>query len=931
MKKVLITAMLAVWMFLSSCSMTGNNSGNNDGTTSQNPQGSQVSLKLAVKAESLSRSISSELYAVTKMDIIIKDESGTNELATAQWVKDGGVDEFEFILETPGNYKLHLVHYYIDGEGVENSTPEGPYAFSLVPGYITVLSVTPGAVVIEVNGEEQDPLQPLSISAFIPDEESALQQGDAVWIDILINDVDGLADLGNWTLKSGYYKYTNLQMSASDIENWSLSNGQTIRCHADEYTGETDTVITDNNSDLWDYKTTNNYEISEKYGIIWLESEAGDIIDLVAYNTAKNTSDYWLSADPLTTIETAVTNELWPDATLAGAFDLEDITVTSGAGLKEGIIDGNSKDDWTALTNFSGDLISEIQGAAHTSPKLGDSVNNVQGIITQVLAKGFYLQSITPDDDPATSEGIYVYMGTTHSYSIGDHVAVSGTVYEYFPGGTDSGNLSITQISSPSVEVISSGNDLPEATIIGIAGRTPPGKVICDDSLAEFDPENDGLDFYESLEGMLVQVNQALVVGPTKLYTSSKDYEIAIVPDNGDNVSVKTIRDGMLLQSDDYNPEIIILNGDYTDESDMPLANNGAVFTEITGIIGYSYEYYKLYAIDPLTSSTTALIKEVTTLESDSTHLTIGCYNVQNLSAVSDSEQINGIAQDIFNNLNSPDIVGLVEIMDNNGPEVDDGTVDAAATYQAIIDAIVAAGGPVYEFRDIAPRNNSDGGWGGGNIRCGFIFNPANVSFIDRAGGTATAATTVSDLGSGEAEISFSPGRIDPTNAAFDDSRKPVVGEFHFDGEKIYVIVNHFNSKGGDDSLYGSQQPPVLASETQRNLQAQVVNGFVQDILDIESDANIVVLGDLNDFQFSQPLTTLKGSVLTNLVETLPLNEQYTYIYKGNSQVLDHILVSNHITTHLCPSLDIVHINSEYHVNNRFSDHDPLVLRINCK
>ena len=81
------------------------------------------------------------------------------------------------------------------------------------------------------------------------------------------------------------------------------------------------------------------------------------------------------------------------------------------------------------------------------------------------------------------------------------------------------------------------------------------------------------------------------------------------------------------------------------------------------------------------------------------------------------------------------------------------------------------------------------------------------------------------------AELSFSPGRVDPTNSAFNASRKPLAGEFTFNGQKLFVIGNHFNSKGGDDPLFGRFQPPTLSSETQRNQQAQIVNNFVDSIL----------------------------------------------------------------------------------------------------
>ena len=94
----------------------------------------------------------------------------------------------------------------------------------------------------------------------------------------------------------------------------------------------------------------------------------------------------------------------------------------------------------------------------------------------------------------------------------------------------------------------------------------------------------------------------------------------------------------------------------------------------------------------------------------------------------------------------------------------------------------------------------------------------------------------------GVPELSSSPGRIDPTNTAFNASRKPLAGEFTFNGHRLFVIANHFNSKGGDNPLFGRFQPPVFSSEVQRHQQAQIVNNFVDAILAIDPNANVVVL-----------------------------------------------------------------------------------------
>src|SRR5205085_6214911 len=254
-----------------------------------------------------------------------------------------------------------------------------------------------------------------------------------------------------------------------------------------------------------------------------------------------------------------------------------------------------------------------------------------------------------------------------------------------------------------------------------------------------------------------------------------------------------------------------------------------------------------------------------------------------------------------------------------------DSVVDATVTYNTLISAIQTSGGPTYVFRQINPVDDQDGGEPGGNIRVGFLFRTdRGLSFIDRPGGCSTCATTVVNGPSG-AELSFSPGRVDPTNTAFNASRKPLGDEFSFNSQKLFIIGNHFNSKGGDDPLVGRFQPPTLSSEVQRNQQAQVVNNFVDSILALNANAKIVVLGDLNDFSFSNPITTLKGGVLHALIETLPQNERYTYVFEGNSQDLDHILLSNNLFSGSF-DYDVVHVNSEF--ADQISDHDPQVVRL---
>lgn len=570
--------------------------------------------------------------------------------------------------------------------------------------------------------------------------------------------------------------------------------------------------------------------------------------------------------------------------------------------------------------------IHDIQGASHISPLNGQKVADVAGIVTVVRSNGFYLQDPNPDSDDRTSEAVFVFTSSTPTVQAGDSVLVGGTVTEFRPGGSGgANNLTTTEITSPTITKLSSGNALPTATILGNGGRTIPTTVIDNDTTGNietgtttFDPAQDGIDFYESLEGMLVQVNNPVAVSPTNSFG-----EIWVLADNGANATGRTARGGVEISPNDFNPERIQIDDALFTSGSSPQVNVGATFGTITGVVDYSFSNYEVLPTSVTVTSNT-LTKEVTNLTPTIDQLTVATFNVENLDPGDGATKFNNLASRIVNNLKSPDIIALEEIQDNNGP-TDNGVVDASTTYQTLINAIASAGGPTYEYRQINPVNDQDGGEPGGNIRQGFLFNPNRVGFVDIVGGTSTSNTTVTDV-NGVPTLSASPGRLDPTNSAFTTSRKPLVGEFTFNGQTVYVVGNHFNSKGGDQPLYGPNQPPTLSSETQRQQQATVVKNFVQSILAIDPKANVAVVGDLNDFEFSNPVSILESAGLTSLIETLPQNERYTYNFEGNAQTLDQILVSNNLLNKL-DGYDVVHINSEF--ADQDSDHDPSLARFN--
>ncbi len=379
---------------------------------------------------------------------------------------------------------------------------------------------------------------------------------------------------------------------------------------------------------------------------------------------------------------------------------------------------------------------------------------------------------------------------------------------------------------------------------------------------------------------------------------------------------------GLRLARRTFNPERIILDDSL---ASLPEVKTGEKLeSPIIGVVDYSFGNFKIQVLNRIKGDKSGVEKEFATDEVKN-ELTVVTYNVENLDARDSEKRFELLADQIVNNLKSPDIIALQEIQDNNGALNTDNS-SADLTYQKIIDAIVKAGGPVYQAVDIAPEPNKDGGEPGGNIRVGFLFREdTGIELISKPTGSAKEAVNVIDE-SGFAGLSVNPGRIDPLNYAFVDSRKPVVVEFLYNGKKLFIINNHWNSKGGDTPLFGSIQPPRLDSERQRNKQAAVVKEFIEKVMTMEKDALILLVGDLNDFYFANPVRMLEDAKMLNLQLRLDSAERYSYIYDGNSQVLDNMLVSPALSDYIT-EFDIIHINSEFPYRERFSDHDPVMVR----
>lgn len=561
--------------------------------------------------------------------------------------------------------------------------------------------------------------------------------------------------------------------------------------------------------------------------------------------------------------------------------------------------------------------IGDVQGASHISPYVNQNITIENAIVTFIEGKTrYYVQDLNPDDDQRTSNGIVVYH-PNHTVKIGDVLTIKGQVVEYQGQGYNDRNktdLTITQIKATTTEK-TAHQTAPSALVIGKDIHIP-SSIIDNDGLTVFDPQEDTLDFWESIEGMLVSVENGKILGPQlhkELYVVSGNYL-------GELNKVG----GLTLGENDYNNEKIALLFNKAHVAKAGDRINGT----ITGPVTYSFTNYKILAGNTVPNIIDGgLTPEKTYLQFDENKLTIASYNIENFSAnpsKTPDEKVERIATSIISDLNNPDIITLIEVQDNDG-ETDSGNTDASQSANRLISAIKKQGGVTYQYIDIAPDNNQDGGAPGGNIRTGFLYNPERVTLSSKPKGDSHTTATWSN-----GKLSHSIARIAPTDPLWKNVRKPLVANFNFKGEDIAVIAVHLNSKRGDQGVYGKNQPVSFASEPKRHQLAESIHQFVADAKTQNPEANIVIVGDFNDYEFSRTFDILEKDFLFNLVRHHDQGDRFSYFHHGNNQSLDNIVLSTNLKDRYL--FDMVHVNSPFMVHHgRASDHDPLIVQLDLR
>ncbi len=615
------------------------------------------------------------------------------------------------------------------------------------------------------------------------------------------------------------------------------------------------------------------------------------------YTAAQGVLSFTADGPASLTISVTVSGDTTAEPNETFTVNLSNLVIGSGAAA---LIDATAQGS-IVNNDFAPVAIYDIQGAGHTSAYVGQTVTT-RGVVTAIDttgSRGFWIQDAVGDGNDATSDAVFVFTNTIPTVAVGDLVQVTGVVDEY--NGGVATNLTMTELRAPTVSVVGAG--AVTATVLGAGGRSIPNTVIDDDGLTAYDPAHDGIDFYESIEGMLVEIHDAQAVD------STAQGQTWVVADDGQGATGLNDRGGVTISDGDCNPERILI---YADSGVNPSFSAGYVvgdkLGEVTGVVSYFGGKYEVIptSVENTTSAGT-VPAETTALRGDASHLTVGAYNLENLSAVDSDAKFAALAADIAQNLGAPDILGVEEIQDADGAGAGS-NLSAAATLDKLVAAIEAAGGPRYSWVEIAPTTpNSTGGESNGNIRNAFLYRADRVDFVE-----GSARLVLDTTGSTD---------------AFRNSRNPLAADFVFHGETITVIDVHNYSRGGSDPLFGANQPAANSGDDRRLDQSTAVRDYVQGLLAANPDAHVAVTGDFNAFYYEPSLTVLEGGgLLYNLARTLSPEDRYSYTFEGNSQQIDNLLVSQSLRDGA--QFDNVHLNTGQASFDRVTDHDAILSRL---
>ena len=619
------------------------------------------------------------------------------------------------------------------------------------------------------------------------------------------------------------------------------------------------------------------------------------------------------------------------DAFPADAFsDLGDHTTSCGGG-DDGGAGVDQCDPDADLT-----VIAEVQGDGASSPlATGDPIFSegetvtVEAVVTVADAdlEGVFIQeeAADQDDDAVTSEGVFVYTGSTTAGAVepAQTVQVTGAVTEDFTR---------TQIGSES-------NGAASVTICDVSPITidPVELPLPSDDAAR-----------ESYEGMLITAEDLVVSGSFDAYSFGElitGYQellsspTDVAPSGAASDAVRADNLARELRIDNRSSEAFINQRlDYADD-DLRL---GAT-TAVTGVLDHSFSNWKVqYSETPVIDDIPA--DAVPTLTGGNDVVGFNVLNYFNTFGSSDTlrgarnqEQFDIQSAKVVDAIIQMDaaVVGLVEIENDyeDGYDDDLATVPSAQTLVAELNDV--AGDGAYDWIRVPEDQLTTDGLGGGGlgtdaIAVGLVYQP------ERATPVGQAATFDIDQ-----DLYTDPGK----------NRWPIAQTFDVDGELFTAVVNHFKSKGSSCDQVGSSGTPSFAPGedvdddstgacdlTRRYAANELLDWLATDPTG-SGDDDVLLLGDYNSYAEEQPIQIITDAGYTDLVATQD-DDAFTYKFSGRVGRLDYAFSSPSLGPRVSDT-EVWQINSRaqyadlYYIDpidmtsaEGSSDHDPVVVAL---
>lgn len=537
--------------------------------------------------------------------------------------------------------------------------------------------------------------------------------------------------------------------------------------------------------------------------------------------------------------------------------------------------------------------IPAIQGAGPTTPKAGERLT-VEAVVTSVQPglSGFYLQQAPGDGDPATSDGIFVFIGSAAPPAVGDTVRVTGTASEY----TTSGGSSQTQLSgSPAVEVCSSGAALPDPAPVQF-----PLTAMTD---------------LERYEGMRVVLPQRLVISEYFNYDRFGEVVLSLPPDGLSRLFTPTavVDPGPPAKAlaEQYPLRRITLDDGVSTQNPATLRHpgNGAPFglsnrfrggDTVTGVTGVVDETFGLYRIQPTAPAAYAAA------------------NPRPASPPAVGGTVTVAGQNVLNYFLTPDdgtaagrICGPARNQECRGADTD----QPAELSRQRAKILAALGGLNADVVGLLELENTPGVEPAGDLVAGLNARP----------GTAPYAAIETGVIGGDAirvGLIYRPSAVTPVGpyrvldssvdpAFIDTANRPVLIQTFqtTDGGRFTVAVAHLKSKG---SACGTADPDTGDGQGNCNGTRTAAAAALARYLDTDptgsADPDRLIIGDLNSYDHEDPIRALAAAGYTDQIKRFGGEFAYSYVFDGQAGYLDHVLASASLAAQVTGA-------GEWHIN----------------